>query len=68
MIEISKLDVKDVGRWVRYNKDTWGPRNGRLKFWNKQYIFVVYSCAGQWDRFHEFTGEATSPEDLDFRE
>jgi hypothetical protein len=39
---------------------------GRIKSWNEKWIFVVYRCDHQWDRFQDFTGAATDPEDLRF--
>jgi hypothetical protein len=51
---------------VNYNRDLWGPQKGRIKFWNRQFIFVVFNCANQWDQFLDFTAVAVRPEDLDF--
>jgi hypothetical protein len=65
-IRIDELRPDDIGTWVNYNRDTWGPRKGRIKYWNPRYVFVVYHCADQWDRFLDFTAAATDPEDLDF--
>jgi hypothetical protein len=39
---------------------------GRLKSWNDKFIFVVFKCNGEWDRFQDFTGVATHPKDLRF--
>jgi hypothetical protein len=68
MIEISHLKApEDIGRWVVYNRDTWRkhPR-GRIKRWNKDYVFVVYHCRGRWDHFMDYDSMATRPSDLDF--
>ena len=66
MIEISRLDPdKDVGKWVEY-KDFRGVEKGRIKSWSRDVIFVVYRCNNEWHRFTDFTGVATSPEDLNF--
>jgi len=65
MIDIKSLTEKDIGGWVIY-RDSFNkrPEKGRIKSWNKKFIFVVYACAGEWDRFKDYTGVATSPEDL----
>jgi putative NIF3 family GTP cyclohydrolase 1 type 2 len=67
MINIEELTQKDIGRWVEYN--TGLPietETGRVKSWNDTYIFVVYKCDQQWERFQDFTGAATDPQDLKF--
>ncbi len=70
MIAIKDLTQEDVGRWVVY-KDRFkiaGEREeGKIKSWNDKFIFVVYKCDGQWDRFQDFTGQATSQEDLTYK-
>jgi hypothetical protein len=63
---IEELEPDRVRAWVRYHHDQEKARTGRIKFWNPRYVFVVYDCAGQWDRFVDFVAVATSPEDLDF--
>jgi len=68
MIRIEDLTQKDIGRWVVYNDGIRQPEKGRIKSWNDKYIFVVYNCNGEWDRFQDFTGVATNPEDLEFEE
>ncbi len=68
-IRIQELTESDVGRWVKYC-----PRHypvaevGRIKSWNKTWIFVVYNCDNDWDNFENYTGAATSPEELVFIE
>ena len=66
MIDIKKLTSKDVGRWVSYTPDYGNIAHGRIKSWNDKYIFVVYKCNNEWDKFQNFTGEATNPQDLVF--
>lgn len=73
MINIKDLTQSDIGRWVIYNpKDKYFipvvlPREkGCIKSWNDKFIFVVYKCDFQWDKFLDYTGCATSPEDLEF--
>lgn len=65
MIDIASLTKDDIGRWVLYD-DGFKKEKGRIKSWNAEYIFVVYKCAGEWERFLDFTGCATNPEDLRF--
>ena len=66
MIDIAKLRKEDIGRWVLYIAPHGKAEKGRLKSWNEKWIFVVYHCAGEWGRFQNFTGAATSPDDLRF--
>jgi hypothetical protein len=37
---------------------------GRVKSWNDKFVFVVYKCAENWDRYEDYTGVATKIEDL----
>ncbi len=62
MISIASLTEPDRGRWVCYNKR----ERGRIKDWNDEFIFVVYHCDDQWDKFYRYTAAATMPEDLEF--
>lgn len=66
MIDIAALTKEDIGRGVVYLPSLGSPEKGRIKSWNDKYIFVVYKCDSQWDRFQEFTGCATDPKDLEF--
>lgn len=68
MIDITTLFKEDIGRWVVYKPSFGDPEKGRIKSWNDKFIFVVYKCDSQWDRFQDFTGCATNPEDLKFIE
>lgn len=64
MIDIASLTKKDIGKWVEY-RGTGGERErGKIKSWNEVFIFVVYKCAGNWSRFQDYTGQATSSKDL----
>ena len=65
MIDIAELTKDDIGKWVFY-KSEFKPEKGRIKSWNDKFIFVVYKCGHQWDRFQDFTGCATESEDLEF--
>jgi len=66
MIDILALDIKDLGAWVEYKGGAGEKEKGRIKSWNDTYIFVVYKCANEWDRYKDFTGVATSPKDLSY--
>ena len=66
MIDITTLRKEDIGRWILYTPYAGGSEKGRLKSWNEKYIFVVYRCYGEWDKFQDYTGNATSPKDLRF--
>ena len=65
-MKIPGLKRQDVGRWVLYNDGHGKLEKGRIKSWNDKFIFVVYKCDNQWDRFTEYTGCATDPNDLVF--
>lgn len=66
MIDIAQLRKTDIGKWVEYLGKGGEEDRGRIKSWNNSYIFVVYKCGGEWDRFQDFTGVATNPQDLHF--
>jgi len=66
MIDLVGLRKSDIGRWVEYAATFGDAERGKLKGWNDKFIFVVYKCAGEWNRFKDYTGQATSPEDLKF--
>jgi hypothetical protein len=64
---MTALDRKDleVGKWVLYIPTVGDPEIGRIKSWNDKWVFVVYKCNGEWDRFQDYTGAATGCEDLE---
>ena len=66
MIDIEKLTDEDLGRWVVYTDGTREEQLGRIKSWNDMWIFVVYHCADEWDKYQDYTGAATTPRDLKF--
>jgi len=66
VIDVKSLTEEDVGRWVVYEGGFCLPQKGRIKSWNDKYIFVVYKCNGEWDRYQDYTGVATDPKDLEF--
>jgi len=67
MIDITKLTEEDIGRWVIY-KPNLENEKGRIKSWDLEsgFIFVVYKCGGEWNRFKDFTAQVTNPKDLYF--
>ena len=68
MILLSSLVISDIGRWVEYQPSHGPSEKGRIKAFNAKWIFVVYKCANDWERYKEYTGAATRPEDLNFIE
>ena len=66
MIDIKSLTKEDVGKWVVYKSHTDESELGKIKSWNEDFIFVVYKCAGNWNKFEDYTAAATAPKDLTF--
>lgn len=66
-IDIAALAQSDVGKWVIYKGNAGEIEEGRIKSWNDEFVFVVYKCGGEWDRFKDFTGCATRPGQLEFK-
>ncbi len=66
MINIKELTKRDTDRWVLYTPSWGGAEKGRIKSWNDKFIFVVYKCNNEWDNFHDYTGCATNPTELEF--
>ena len=66
MIDIATLKKEHIGKWVLYEGYGGEKEKGRLKSWNDKFIFVVFKCDSQWDRFQDFTGCACHPENLRF--
>jgi len=67
MIEIKDLKESDRGRWITYTDPHEGEiERGKIKSWNEVNVFVVYKCNQDWDKFMDYTGQATDPRDLDF--
>ena len=63
MIDLSRLTAADIGRFVVYLPTR---AKGRIKSWNHEWVFVVYTADGNWDRFDQSRANATRPEDLIF--
>jgi hypothetical protein len=68
MINLEQLTEKDIGRFVEYHSYPDNIETGRIKSWNKKWIFVVYNCGGDWIRYRDYTAAATNPKDLQFME
>jgi hypothetical protein len=76
-IAIPKLTEVDKGKWVEYVGHA-GEREtgvffssavkGRIKSWNQTFIFVVFHCDNNWDRYYDYTGCACKPTQLRFTE
>lgn len=66
MIYINQLTEESVGEWVEYRGAGGEKERGRIKSWNEEFVFVVYKCNNEWDRFQNFTGQATRHADLHF--
>lgn len=65
---IYHLTEKHIGAWVEYRSKAGEVERGRIKsFYNKaKRAFVVFHCAGEWDKYQEYTGQATRYDDLSF--
>lgn len=68
MIDIKALTEEDAGRRVKYTGGAGETEFGMIKSWNEHSIFVVYKCNHEWERFQDFTGQSTRPEDLEFED
>lgn len=65
-IDHTKLSYRHLGNWVRFDQQHGESRFGRLKTWNEKYVFVVFSCGGDWDNWHNYTGQSCNPDDCAF--
>lgn len=64
-VDINKLTEKDIGRWVEYRPTH---EIGKIKSFTGNYVFVVYKCNNEWDRFQDFTAMCTLAGYLEFIE
>ena len=64
---VDRFGFEDLekGMWVCYSPGHGDPEIGRVKGWNKKYVFVVYQCDGNWDNYENYTGCATNIRDLE---
>lgn len=58
-----ELTESDKGRWVEYWPSS---EKGRIKSWNKSFVFVVYKCGGNWNDYQNYTAASTHPKSLRF--
>jgi hypothetical protein len=65
-LQIDQLSDKDRGRWVEYCSTTGQRERGRIKSWDRSFVFVVFRCDGRWDEYKNFTASATLPEEILF--
>ena len=68
MIDITKLSTADIGRWVTYSVCRSHCDYGRIKSWNKQFVYVVFRCGNDWDNFADYAAAPTLAEHLEFEE
>ncbi len=67
MIDIASLRI---GQKVHYQPEHYGVsewENGMIKeipFGATDSVFVVYNCAGNWDKYTNYTGALTNLRDL----
>jgi hypothetical protein len=66
MIYITDLRPEHVGQWVRYRGRMGEWEEGRIKSWNDRYLFVVFKCDNNWDRFEDYTGQSCDLSTIDF--
>jgi hypothetical protein len=60
MIDIKRLNEEDRGRRVEYNNG-FKKEIGVIKLWNENFIFVVFKCNDDWERYMDYNGCATNP-------
>lgn len=60
------INTFKVGEHVHYVPVVGKKENGIVKSLceDHEYVFVVYNCAGEWDRYHEYTAARTNVNDL----
>lgn len=52
------------GAYCHYNPE-YGPKeNGRIKTIGPTVAFVVFKCAGEWDKYEDYTGQCVDIADL----
>lgn len=66
MIKINTLTEDSKGKWVEYTGGVGEKEKGKIKSWNDNWVFVVYKCNNEWDRYYNFTGVATNFKELNY--
>jgi len=65
MTTIQEKNIEfEIGEKVHYSPNYGKPENGVVKSIGRNVIFVVYKCNSEWNRYYDFTGQATDPADL----
>lgn len=52
------------GDYCHYSPGFGPKENGRVKTIGTDHAFVVFKCAGEWDRYEDYTGQHTALVDL----
>ncbi len=67
-VEAQEVSKFKQGDRVHYTSGHGSKENGIVKGINESgsIAWVVYKCAGEWDRYMDYTGAATNIEDLSF--
>ncbi len=67
IVRLNKICQADISRYVKYySKYGYGSEVGRIKGFNKAWIYVVYQCDDNWENYQDYTGIATSASYLSF--
>ena len=66
MIDIKDVTMNDIGRWVRFTYQHGETQDGRLKQFNRKYLFIVFKCDGKWSEYRDYTSESCEPESCEF--
>lgn len=56
-------EIKE-GSYVHYCLSYGAKENGRVKSMCNEYAFVVFKCAGEWDKYQDYTGQRVALSDL----
>lgn len=63
-MKISDVNDTFIGAWVEFTHGHGEKEYGRIKSWNDTYVFVVFKCANQWDKYDQYTAQACDPVQL----
>ena len=62
----SQICSQSAWNFIVYRDRVGNTERGRIKYWNRQFVFVVFNCANEWRRYKDFTAAAVAPKDLEF--
>jgi hypothetical protein len=65
-IRIDDLRPDQVGTWVTYTRDSWGPCKGRIQTWNQRFILLSTIARTSGTDSWILPPQPTNPENLDF--